>query len=380
MSISPWIIPSRRFLSGLLAALLSLVASAASLGGASACWAADRIVSDPLFFVQEAASAAPHAFLLRVPSEVPGISSASGAIHFQAGRDFVWPAGSREITLPAGSRIPFRTWAQLHPPPGSEHALEASTDQKSWLLYSKGTAPYFHDLEVAATYASAETAPIAEVPAAPAPALSQVRTKLSRHQPIKLVVLGDSISMGYNASELSDVAPRQAGYVGLVAEGLRRKFGATVTVVNLSVAGKSTNWGVGQAERAIAENPDLFICAFGMNDASERRPVSEYAENIRKIAAAVRTARPACDVVLVSPMSANPEWTKAAPELYGAYAECLSSLTGPGVALADVNRIWRFLLTRKRPLDLSGNGINHPNDFGHRVYADVVLATIGPAN
>jgi hypothetical protein len=32
---------------------------------------------------------------------------------------------------------------------------------------------------------------------------------------------------------------------------------------------------------------------------------------------------------------------------------------------------------RKTYLSLTGNGLNHPNDFGHRLYADVVLAVIG---
>jgi hypothetical protein len=29
-------------------------------------------------------------------------------------------------------------------------------------------------------------------------------------------------------------------------------------------------------------------------------------------------------------------------------------------------------------MDISGNGLNHPNDYGHRIYADVILKTIGP--
>jgi len=28
---------------------------------------------------------------------------------------------------------------------------------------------------------------------------------------------------------------------------------------------------------------------------------------------------------------------------------------------------------RKTHHDLTGNGINHPNDFGHRLYAQVIL-------
>ena len=55
----------------------------------------------------------------------------------------------------------------------------------------------------------------------------------------------------------------------------------------------------------------------------------------------------------------------------------MKKLTGPGCALADVTTFWLALLERKGALDLTGNGLNHPNDFGHRFYADVVLATVG---
>ena len=47
------------------------------------------------------------------------------------------------------------------------------------------------------------------------------------------------------------------------------------------------------------------------------------------------------------------------------------------MAVADVTTIWSWLVARKRYLDLSGNGVNHPNDFGHRVYAETILALFG---
>ena len=52
----------------------------------------------------------------------------------------------------------------------------------------------------------------------------------------------------------------------------------------------------------------------------------------------------------------------------------------PKIAVAEVTSMWLALLERKSVLDLSGNGLNHPNGFGHRAYADVVLSTIaGPS-
>ena len=36
------------------------------------------------------------------------------------------------------------------------------------------------------------------------------------------------------------------------------------------------------------------------------------------------------------------------------------------------------MLERKNYLDLSGNGVNHPNDFLHRIYAMRVLEVLAP--
>ena len=38
---------------------------------------------------------------------------------------------------------------------------------------------------------------------------------------------------------------------------------------------------------------------------------------------------------------------------------------------------WEKLLTRKNFADLSGNNVNHPNDFGHRLYAEVLFTIFG---
>ena len=34
------------------------------------------------------------------------------------------------------------------------------------------------------------------------------------------------------------------------------------------------------------------------------------------------------------------------------------------------------MMVRKSPYDLTGNGINHPNDFGHRLYAHTILSLL----
>jgi acyl-CoA thioesterase I len=39
----------------------------------------------------------------------------------------------------------------------------------------------------------------------------------------------------------------------------------------------------------------------------------------------------------------------------------------------------RLLLRYKHDLHLTGNGLNHPNDFGQRVHAQAILALLMPA-
>ena len=90
----------------------------------------------------------------------------------------------------------------------------------------------------------------------------------------------------------------------------------------------------------------------------------------------MRAAAPDVEFVLVSPMLPNPRWSYPVAERFPAYREALGRLCGEGAALADVTSVWTHLLARKSVHDLTGNGINHPNDFGHRVYAQVILALL----
>ncbi len=75
-------------------------------------------------------------------------------------------------------------------------------------------------------------------------------------------------------------------------------------------------------------------------------------------------------------MLGNKDWVRLKQELFPQYRDALAELTGPGVALADLTSVWTELLKFKQDWDLTGNGVNHPNDFGHRVYAQVITALL----
>jgi len=57
------------------------------------------------------------------------------------------------------------------------------------------------------------------------------------------------------------------------------------------------------------------------------------------------------------------------------YAEATRRVAGDTAsAYADVFTNWQSLAARKKPEDLLGNNINHPNDFGHWIYFRVLEA------
>ena len=77
-------------------------------------------------------------------------------------------------------------------------------------------------------------------------------------------------------------------------------------------------------------------------------------------------------------MLGNRDWVRLRQEHFPRYRDALRELTGPGVAVADLTSIWSGFLELKQDWDQTGNGVNHPNDFGHRVYAQVITALLDP--
>jgi hypothetical protein len=57
------------------------------------------------------------------------------------------------------------------------------------------------------------------------------------------------------------------------------------------------------------------------------------------------------------------------------YAEATRSVAKDvACAYADVFTNWQTIAQRKKPEDLLGNNINHPNDYGHWIYFQVLNA------
>jgi acyl-CoA thioesterase-1 len=336
-------------------------------------WNSAEMQGESVLFVKDQSGDASVSLLFE-PKKIMSITSSSGEVRYKEGSDYVFKPGSRTITLPAGSTIPFKTPEQLRARAGSQQFQLTHRDGNGEILF--GATHEYHDMQVLVNYTHKAGEWTAYRPEFSGPQLPNMLRKLSNHEPVKVVLLGDSISTGCNASGWAGVAPYLPLYGDLVVKTLEAVYGSKVTLKNLSVGGKDSPWGAQIAKQQVApEKPDLVILAFGMNDAVGR-PAAEFQAYMKAQIDAVKQTNPACEFILVATMLGNPDWTTLHPELFPQYRNALAKLCQPGVVLADVTAVYEELLKHKKYLDISGNGVNHPNDFGHRIYAMVISSLL----
>jgi lysophospholipase L1-like esterase len=357
-----------------LAASVALSGEKTTLDLPRAPWEAGS-QRESVLFVEEKAGERPQARLLFDAERVMSVRDANGKHTYEAGKDFELSADGSTLTLPASSRIPFRKQSDLFPAKGAPHGIAHRAGHPgTHLLFGEGH--FFHDMQVEVSYVPRKTAKWEGYkPAFASKTLTGTIARLRKRRPLTLSVSGDSISQGYNASGFTKAPPHQPPYPELVTKQLEKAYGSKVTLKNRAVAGWSVGQGVKDLEKLLADKPDLVIIAYGMNDVGGRNPEG-YKAAIAAILKRIREASSSTEVILVSSMLGNPEWAATPKEMFPRYRDALASLTGPGVALVDMTAIWQQLLKRKRFVDVTGNGVNHPNDYGHRLYAQAILALL----
>lgn len=339
-------------------------------------WRSTTMDGESVLFIKYAEDDQPRASLLFEPTRIPLVCNSSGEVTYKEGRDYLWKPGTKEIVLPAGSRIIFKTPQDLRRPAKSQRFALTHRDGNGEILF--GPTHQYHDMQTLVSYTHRGDEWARPKPSFAGDRLPRTIRKLTQKQPLVIALLGDSISTGCNASGWANVAPRQPPYQDLLVRNLKATYGAEVTLKNFAVGGTDTAWGLRTIDKVVEAKPDLVILAFGMNDAA-RRPAKDYQANIRGMVDAVRKAHRETEFILVATMLGNKDWTHLRHELFPQYRDALAGLCGPGVALADMTSIWAEMLKRKKNWDLTGNGVNHPNDFGHRVYAQVLSSLLIPS-
>jgi acyl-CoA thioesterase-1 len=333
-------------------------------------WNSETVYGESVSFVKENDTDPIYGTLLFTPKKIIRVHSSDGTIDYTEGQDFTVDTAQRHLVLTPNSRIPSIKRADLYKHKGDPHSIgHKNDDPATYLLYQEA---WFRTIQVEVDYEKDE-AWTGYTPAFAGASLPKTIAKLKSGAGFNICVTGDSIATGANASGNS--APFQPGFVPLMGLGLQKAYGGTVTITNLAAGGTWANGGVQKVPDIIATKPDLVIIAFGMNDSNGHWP-TKYAGYVKAIMDGVKAASPDTEFIVVSSILANPEWDWSPDSQFIPYRDALTPLVGPGVAMADMTQLWTDMMKNKRYLDLTGNGINHPNDFGQRLYAKVMMSLL----
>jgi lysophospholipase L1-like esterase len=205
--------------------------------------------------------------------------------------------------------------------------------------------------------------------------------KLAAGQPVTIVCWGDSVTAGGNASK------PELRYVDVFAAGLRERFPkAKIDVRNISAGGSNSRQWLdpekhpyknlhGAANPARFENvlnakPDLVTVEFvndaGLSPDQVEETYSEILKRLEPIGAEVILITPHFTMWRMMGFKSMRE-TEKRP-----YVLALRDFAGKhNVALADASARWEHLWKEGLPyLTLLNNTINHPDDRGHRIFAE----------
>lgn len=270
------------------------------------------------------------------------------------------------------SSIPFLTKEEYYPTFPSEKTKAKKGGGN--VLFSEGD--FFSYKQAVVTYKRID-AWNGFVPFDQSEKYKEVLQKIKSGKQVNAVFFGDSITAGCNASKTLGFAPFAERYSEQTIEYLKMRYkNPNIISTNVAVGGKDSEWGIHSVEETLKNLiPDFAVVAFGMNDV--RLNAREYVEKIEIMVKTILERNKKANVLVVAPMLPNPEteyFYKQQPTFEKALFDCFSDSEQIGVA--PVTSMHESLLKRKKYADMTGNNINHPNDFLMRIYAQTLLKTM----
>ncbi|MBN9062992.1 MAG: hypothetical protein BGP06_09035 [Rhizobiales bacterium 65-9] len=204
--------------------------------------------------------------------------------------------------------------------------------------------------------------------------LPRVEGLLKDRQPVKVLAIGSSSTVGVGAS-----SPKFT-YTSLLETELEKAFkGLDIKIATRGVSGEVAE---GTAHRIKLEaallNPDLVLWQVGTNDALSRIPVADFTRTVSKTLKWLKAHR--IDVVLV-----GMQYTKqvASDDHYRLIKDALKQVAAEeGVALVKRYEAMKYIedAAGKEPL-ISADNL-HLNDLGYRCMAEhvarVILVSVFP--
>ena len=320
-------------------------------------------------------AAIPRINLLFPAENITEIRQHSTGELYLPGADYLHSPGDAFITRPENSRIPFFPESALHPvenlrlhPAPDANAIANAVDGGNLIFNNAG---FFALNQIDISYQAAVTPTLPVTLDRQGERLPRFRKKLAAAEALQITLIGDSISEGFNATKFVKIPPLAPCYMEMAC----MELGPQVNFTNRAIGGTGIQHSSDIEKEYLSDQADLLVIAYGMNNFAAM-PFAEFLKHLQHIIANSQAVNPHTEYLIVTSMSGNPLWKPTIPGPHAVYAENLRRSVAampPEIALADVAKVWQTILERKGFYDLTGNGVNHPNDYGHRIYASVIL-------
>ena len=322
---------------------------------------------------------------------------------YEEGKDY--EIVGNKIRRTKNSSIPYFTEDEYYPSQSTMRSLEKG---REYLLYGEGET--FTSRQIAVTYTHSDKWTGA-VPKGQSNKFRKAKAKLEAKEDIKILFYGDSITTGANSSKKTGAKPKAELYTEMIASYLKNKYGydkinynvnndknnsnpditlssdseekSVIEYINMAVGGQDSNWAVSNYKnRVLKFKPDLVFIAFGMND--KTRTAAYFYDKMSVLVKNIRDELPDVEIMLISTSLPNKTAAAAASgtpffKEHDKFEPELKKISDAyeNVGLSNVTSLNAELLKRKRFRDMTGNNINHPNDYLARLYAQVTIASLG---
>lgn len=347
-------------------------------------WKGNIVYNESVCFYKNASTGVASAPLLYKSDKILSVKNAALNKTYTEGVDYTFENGV--LTLTENSSIPCFKYGDLYfktEKSGSSFPLIKG----GYSLFREGT--YFHNMQVAVTYVH-EDPWTGYKPAYQGELIPNVISKLQNGESVSIVYLGDSITKGGNASGMFNAEPNMPIWNEMVTAALKKAYPkAKISAYSASENGATTVQALKNLRSLCSsKNPDLVIIGFGMNDVSDSELTPErFQSNIKNIMQTNDALiGKECDYILLSTSLPNPEIVLGNASYQKQYAAKLYELERAGkkngnvgeggVVVGDMTEIHSYLLSKKRFIDMTGNNVNHPNDFLVRAYAQLVTTML----
>ena len=310
--------------------------------------------------------------LLYDACEIISVTTASRLETMEQGKDYFLRDG--KLIIPASSAVRRMMWDEYH--------IVGEKEAQAVFGYTGGGKIFFgegdtmHSRQYLVTYKHCK-AWDGYVPAVEASKLPKTKARLKNGEDFTFCWFGDSITTGANSSAAIKSEPFIPMFPELVTIKLQEKYGSNINYINNAMGGATSQWGVDNFDRLYnGLKPDLMFIGYGMNDGS-LDPI-EVVKNIKTIVKKTLELSPDCEFLICSTTVPNilAAGFFGLQDKHQPYLKALCDELGDCAALVPVTSVHLSLLEKKNFYDMSGNNVNHPNDFLARAHAQTILAQI----